>query len=301
MKNSIILVILFSFSLGLFGQEISETMKILKLSNGNTFVGTVLAEDTESITIQTKEFSELKIKKSDIESMKEIDSKDLHDGEYWFDNPNATRNIFGPTGYGLRKGEGYYQNFMLFYNSVSYGFTDNLTVGFGTIPFTFGEGLLFTLTPKVSFPIVEDQFNLGVGVLYSHIFGESSGIAYGVGTYGSRDNNFSVGVGYGNVEGDWAEAPIFTFSGMIRVSKKFGLVSENWLIPNRRYNYDYNPNTNTYDSTYDTEYNLIFTYSARLIFESISVDLGFFNSPEIAGEIPFGIPMAGITVPFRST
>ncbi|MDB4728341.1 hypothetical protein OAF63_06080, partial [Saprospiraceae bacterium] len=267
-----------------------------KLTNGNTYLGTVLSEDAETITIKTKEFPQITLRKKDIVSMKVIESNQLKEGEYWFENPNATRNLFGPTGYGLKKGEGYYQNFLLVYNSVSYGFTDNFTVGFGTIPFTFGDGLFFTITPKVSIPIVEDKFNIGVGLLYSSLFGSSSSIAYGVATYGSRDNNFTIGMGYGNIEGEWAEAPIFTFSGMVRLSKKFGLVTENWVIPSRNYNYEYGPNG--YESSYTTSYNIAFTYSARLIFEGISVDIGFFNTPELAEYLPLGIPMAGITVPF---
>ncbi|MEZ5070324.1 MAG: hypothetical protein R2751_04985 [Bacteroidales bacterium] len=39
-----------------------------------------------------------------------LQSNDLVEGEYWFSNPHATRYFFGTNGYGLEKGEGYYQN-----------------------------------------------------------------------------------------------------------------------------------------------------------------------------------------------
>ncbi|MDB4728159.1 hypothetical protein OAF63_05140 [Saprospiraceae bacterium] len=278
MKKTIIFSILIALTFGLFGQE-NNSLKYkeftkFKLTDGNTYLGTILEENDDYVTIRTEAFAELKITKSSIVSREIITGDKLNKGEYWFENPNATRNLFGPTGYGLRKGEGYYQNFLLFYNSVSYGFTDNITVGVGLIPFSFGDGLFYTITPKVSFPIKEDKFNIGAGVLIAGVGSENVGIAYGVATVGSRDKNFSIGLGYGFNDGELADQPTITVSGMLRLAKKFGLVTENWIIDGEA----------------------LFTLSGRLIFEAISVDIGFANTSG-SGIFP-GFPLAGITVPF---
>lgn len=301
-KSAILSFLVICFSISLFAQENqtepTKDFVLFKLTDGNTYLGSILTENNEFITIKTKEFEELKIRKATIKSRKTIASTELHQGEYWFENPNSTRNLYGPTGYGLKKGEGYYQNFMLLFNGVSYGFTDNFTLGIATMPFTFGEGLFININPKLSFPIVKDKFNVGAGVSYTNAFESSFGIAYGVATLGSRDNNFTIGLGYGNVEGEWAKSPIITFSGMMRVSKRFAFVTENWLLPNQNYNSEYDPATNSFSTSQTTEYQFLLTYGVRLMFESISIDLGFLNNKELSESLIIGFPIVGISVPF---
>ena len=272
--KSIILNLLICLSINLFGQELTRDFTLIKVEDGNEYLGTILEENEDFLTMKTKTFAELKIKKSAIKSREVVNSDQLHEGEYWFENPNATRNLFGPTGYGLRKGEGYYQNFLLAYNSVSYGFTDNFTLGVGLIPVIIDDAFFYSITPKVSIPVQENKLNIGGGLLFMGVAGEHFGIAYGVTTIGSRDKNFSFGLGYGFADGELADRPTITLSGMIRISKKFAFVTENWILS------DF----------------FLLTYGGRLIFEGISVDIGFANSGDTG--LFLGIPIAGITVPF---
>jgi hypothetical protein len=60
----------------------------------------------------------------------------------------------------------------------------------------------------------------------------SLGIAFGVGTFGSRDHNLSLGLGLARELGDrYAETePILLVGGQTRLSESIALVSENWLI-----------------------------------------------------------------------
>lgn len=78
------------------------------------------------------------------------------------------------------------------------------------------------VTGKVSIPVQENKFNLGVGILAATMLGESQtemGITYGVATLSSKDTNFSFGLGYGFSVDGWAKSPIITFSGMIRTGR----------------------------------------------------------------------------------
>ena len=251
----------------------------IETTDGTFVIGEFVKEDDEYIWIDGS-FGETKIKKTSIVSKQVIDKSRFKDGKYWFENPNATRNLYGPTGYGLNKGEGYYQNFMILLNSVSYGFTDNITVGVGIIPFSFGDGLAFTITPKVSFPIVEDQINVGAGVLYANLFGESAAIAYGVGTFGSKDNNFTFGLGYGNIDSEWADRPIVTLSGMLRTGRRISIVTENWFVP-----------ISSFDGF---DYQGFLTGSARIMLRKVSLDIGVIGLP---GE-GVAFPVVGIVLPF---
>jgi len=91
---------------------------------------------------------------------------------------------------------------------------------------------LLYIAPKYTF-LNKSNMDLSAGVLYMRIpsFSKGAGIAYGVGTFGSNDNALSVGIGYGFVDGDFADKPMLTLGGELRVSRYVKLISENWLFP----------------------------------------------------------------------
>lgn len=249
MKTKYLFALLFFFNcflMPLFGQKKEEQPKHVQLEmrDGNTVQGKLITRHGDTVVIETATLGTLNLNIKNIKSITVLDAKRLKDGEYWFENPHATRGFFAPTGYGLRKGEGYYSNIYLFLNSISYGFTDNFTVGAGGDAFTIFSGnapLLMYITPKFSFQ-AGDNFSYGVGVLAASIGGgifsfngnskrSSTGIVYGVGTYGSRDNNISLALGYGYSGNDWAKRPVSTISGQYRIARKVGLMTENYILP----------------------------------------------------------------------
>ncbi len=293
MKNNMIkiVVILLFCSTYVLGQNKIEngSSVLIKMIDGNNYQGTLLGDTESDITIDTEKLGQLTISKADIKRMVPIYPNADGTATYLFQNPNATRNIFAPTGYGLRKGEGYYHNFMLLYNSVSLGITDNITIGVGLIPIIIDDFVPITITPKISFPIVENKINLGLGAIYLSINEEQVGIAYGVATIGSKDKNFSIGTGWGYVENEWSSRPVITLSGTYRIGNKWGVVTENWLLPS--YNY-------SFDGERSKTYMPIFSYSARYIMEPLTIDFGFINLGEIAEVFPLGIPIVGIIIPF---
>jgi hypothetical protein len=168
-------------------------------------------------------------------------------------------------------------------NQVSVGITDNFTLGGGVIPlFLFaGTPTPVWITPKFSFPVVEDVLNIGAGALLGGVVGEDGttfGIAYGALTLGNRNHNLNISVGYGMIEGEWSSDPTITVSGMTRVGRKFYLISENYILPN-------------------FEVGLL-SFGGRSLFPKISMDYGLVF-PTGTGEF-IGIPWLGITVPFSS-
>jgi hypothetical protein len=65
------------------------------------------------------------------------------------------------------------------------------------------------------------------------VLGEKTGmfgIVYGTTTFGTRDQNFSLGIGYGFDQGEWMNVPAFNFSGMIRLSPKSYFITEDYVI-----------------------------------------------------------------------
>lgn len=208
---------------------------VVETKDGNLFVGKILELTATSVILRTEKFGDLTIQKDQIVQMVPVGTENDPTSKVWFENPHASRYFFGPNAYGLRRGEGYYSNTWIFINQVSFGITNNLTMGVGMIPLFLFDGAPTPVwvTPKVSFPIKKDKVNIAVGGLFASIIGESDatfGVAYGQLTLGSRDQNVNLGLGYGYAGNDWAQAPTLTLSGTLRTGRKFALMTENYFF-----------------------------------------------------------------------
>lgn len=290
MKNliqTLLFTILVFATSNVFGQKtnISEPVDSTKtykieLNDGSIFIGNILQKDSVNLVMITSSIPKLEIPISEIKTIEIVNELNLKNGIYWFPNPHATRYLYAPSAFNLKKGEGYYQNTWLFLNSFNVGITDNISIGGGLeliSTFTARDPIFF-ITPKVGFKVTE-KFHAGGGVLFARIPGTSLGTIFGTGTYGSEDHNITSSLGWGFVDGEFSQRPIITLSGMTRVSKRVALVTENWLIP-----------TGSYYG--------IFSYGVRFLGEKIAVDLAFINNPDIAEGIIIGIPYVSFNVKF---
>ena len=191
------------------------------MSDGNEFIGVILEQSADKIKLKTDKLGEISILRSDIKKITQLSSTQSKKGTYWLDNPQSTRYFWTPNAYSLKEGEGYYQNVWIFFNQAVYGFTDHFSGAIGTVPmFLFGgtsTPAWFTL--KYSVPVVKDKFNLGAGLLAGTVIGESNsnfGIFYGISTFGTKDNNVNIGLGWGFAGGEIAKNPTVNISGMFR-------------------------------------------------------------------------------------
>lgn len=210
----------------------------VEMLDGNEYYGKILRKEARFCVFQTVSLGEINLPFGKIERMSPEALPELVGDQYWFKNPHGTRYFFGTNGYGLKKGEGYYTNTWVLFNQVSYGFSERFTFGAGTIPlFIFGLNVYpFWVTPKVSFPLGGDKWNGAVGVFYVNAVAESNelsglGVTYGALTYGSTDRNATFSLGYGFIDGHWADSPTASFSAMHRVSRNGYFITENYLIP----------------------------------------------------------------------
>ncbi len=261
----------------------ADTYYKITLIDGSEFVGTFVEKNSSAITISTRSLPKVEIPIAQIKSIIVVEPSEFNNGEYWFPNPNATRYFFSPSAFNLKSGEGYYQNSYLVFNSFNYGVTDFFSIGAGfelTSTFSAAEPI-FYFTPKVGFEVA-DNFNVGGGLLYLNAAGEANlGITYGVATYGNRNDNLTLGLGWGFFEGDFSSRPNITISGMKRMKRKFSLVTENWFIP-----------------IYEDSYYEVLSYGFRFFSEKISVDLGFINNRDIAEGILIGVPYVDFVINF---
>lgn len=263
----------------------NQTWRI-ETTDDNDYIGKILEEDKEKVRLKTETLGEITIRKAIIKSISKVTSDQMVDGEYWFRNPHDTRYYFGPNGYGLRQGEGYYQNAWVFYNQASYGITNNISVGAGVVPLFLFGGLPSPvwITPKVSVPVVKNKFNVGAGAFMGTVLGEEGtgfGIVYGVATVGSRNQNATLGVGYGYADGNWATQPALSLSLMMRAGKKIALISENYSI-----------------KTFDERVSLV-SFGARFLGKKVAIDAALV-APIVGTDQDFffAFPWLGINVPF---
>ena len=253
----------------------------------NEFLGSLIRQNNKEVHLSTEKFGILTIQRRDIKSMRKITEAKLVQGELWLENPQSTRYFIGPNAYSLRKNEGLYQNAWIFFNQFNYGITDNISMGFGFVPlFLFGGAPTpIWVTPKFSVPIVKDKFNVGGSALIGGILGGedvSTGGAFGyllgTATIGSRDNNLSVGLGYGFAGGEFADIPAISISGMARTGKRAYIMGESYVVSG------------------GGEVGAIVLLGGRYVGKRVSVDYGGFI-PVASGSSFFVWPWVGIGVP----
>jgi hypothetical protein len=258
-----------------------ETVRVTT-TDGNILFGIIQQENEDRIVLRVEGIGEVTIEKSAIRNIQILAPDRIRDGEYWFENPQGTRYFFAPNAIGLRKGTGYYQNAWIFFNNVNYGLTDNFSIGAGTVPvFLFGvTALPIWVLPKLSIPVASENLHIAAGALIGGVIGEGStgfGLAYGNATYGNRDKNLTVGLGYGYGGDEWSDTPLVNISGLYRTGKNFQLLTEIYFLP----------------GIDGSGFGL---FGARWAPENFAVDFGVGRPLSESGFI--GFPWLGVTIPF---
>jgi len=241
----------------------STLLQRLTLTDGSVVIGRIVSIDSTNIEFEMRDGS-MTIRRDAIMVYEELSPGRIKYGEFWFTNPNRTRLFFAPTARMLPQNKGYFADYYLFFAVAGWGVTDNFSLGGGMslLPgVSVGQQIKYVI-PKVGFPLDSNVF-LAFGALIASVpdgFDDgdgraSAGFLYSMTTLGTDDNSFTAGVGYGFLDGDWAENPAFVIGGEARMSRRTSFVSENWIIGG------------------ETE--SIFSGGIRFLGESIAVDLAF--------------------------
>ncbi len=194
----------------------------------------------------------------------------------WFEDPGTERYFISQTGRNIKQGSGYYQNVLVLFNSAHYGITDwfSLGLGFEAIS-TFSGNPIFMVLPKLGFEISENvSFGAGVHYINASVLASEAhgGIAYGVVTRDFGRSNISFGAGWAFLQDEFSSQPVLNLSGMTRLTRRLGLVTENWLFLSDENSY------------------ALFSYGVRFLGENATFDLGLVNSKDIAKTFPVGFP-----------
>ena len=199
----------------------------VELISGASFIGVLVAQRQQELDFTTSDLGRITIQRESIRRLELLSATQRRRG--WEPIGNGTRLFFAPTARNLRKGEGYVQDIDILLVGINYGISDNVSVGLlAPIPLGGINFNVFALTPKVSFK-VNEQLHVGGGVLYAFADGDNGGVAYGLATYGSADNNVTLGLGYGVSNFSVSSSPVVVLGGMTRLSRRFSLLNESYV------------------------------------------------------------------------
>jgi len=280
----VIVCLILVFSPQAIAQEVvADSLISLELSDGSILRGAIVSEDADTVIFITSAGLKITMPRSTIVS-RSVTRGRMVEGRFHRFDPNYTRLLFTPTGRPLRKGEGYFTDYYVYFPGVAYGLTDHLSfmAGISVIPGAGLDNQMLFVAPRYGVELSE-QFALSGGFLYMSFGGEfSTGIAFATGSYGLQDKCFTAGIGMGytyneNEEGvkefEFAKHPILVWGGNIRLSNSISFVSENWIITSEDFDMGFQP----------------FSVALRFFGEHIAVDAGAIIMLEILEE-GFPIP-----------
>jgi hypothetical protein len=147
---------------------------------------------------------------------------------YSFGNIGKSRYLYAPSAIGLKQGEGYFSQKLLF-SAVAVGATDNVTLLAGT--FTLFPPLLTIVGGKVSGEVAPNvHLAAGGEVFMVGISGLEvvATVGFGGVTLGHEDSQITLSSGYMSV----FEAPAvpLIIAGQHRIGERSVLVTENWFV-----------------------------------------------------------------------
>lgn len=254
-----------------------DTSKVYKIEtvDGSNFFGKIKEIDSLIIEISLTTDDKLTINRKNIVKLSEISIENIVDGVYRFPNPNPHVYFLTSSAIEMKKGEAYYQNTYVFLNSFRVALSDNFNIGAGfeLLSLISARDPLLWLTPKYDFEI-SDGIRGSSSLLFLKLPSSQYSLfgIWSVGaTFGNKENNLSVGMGFGFVDSDFNTNPAITISGMTRLSRKLMFVSENFL-------------------TYEREFIYLMFYGLRILGETMAFDIGFAFNHEVASTLLIGMP-----------
>lgn len=201
---------------------------IVYLLDKSEITGELITENDQEVVIQSSTLGLVTFQRSQVKRIIYLDAKGR------MPNPNPTRYFIGQSAYTHEKGEGYYQNIYGLFNLVSYGVTDRLSlIGGVELTSLFGGSPILFFNAKYGIPI-SPKLNAAASVSYLTVAGSladlSLGTINGLLTYGTKEHQVTFGTGYGFANGDIDNTGVLTIGGVTRISKRFALITENYVL-----------------------------------------------------------------------
>jgi hypothetical protein len=210
---------------------------VFTLRNGDDITAVLDSADLSYIHISDNIYGPRRVLLAAVRAAKELKLTSAG----FYPNPDAGRYFYGPTAILNQKGDRYfYTNFAL--ANLSYAPSKYVTTSVGTVWLLDLFGVL-NVNPSLKVGL-EVSPNLHVATGGTMIFGYNpwfeEGFAFALpfvnATLGGTENNITLGLGlagsqFGGSQGfDWARKPTLMMGFSRRISERYMIVSENYLI-----------------------------------------------------------------------
>jgi len=271
----------------------------LTLKDGMEFIGTVVHEDSTIILFKTTHNISMTVPRIQVKVLETLSGyfegekymrrvpriqvkvletlSGYFEGEkYMRRDPNDTRLFFSSTGRSLKKGQGYFSAYEIFFPSIAVGITDFIMISGGISLIPGAESQLIYLTPKIRLLHLKN-FDLSASLQYMSSFGYSFGMGYANATYGTSRASVTGGLGWGFVDGHFSSSPCIILGGETQLSNSIKLITENWFPPKTDV--------------------AILLFGIRFFGENIAGDFGLMTTTKSSGGFPF-VPWVGFAYNF---
>lgn len=210
---------------------------VFSLRNGDDITAVLDSADLSYIYVSDNIYGPRRVLLTAVRSAKEIELT----AAGFYPNPDAGRYFYGPTAILNPKGDRYfYTNGVL--AALSYAPSKYVTTSVGTVWLLDLFGVL-NVNPSLKVGL-EVAPNLHVATGGTMIFGYNTWVGEGFAfalpfvnaTLGGTENNITLGLGLagsrlGTMQGfEWAQTPTVTMGFSRRISERYMIVSENYLI-----------------------------------------------------------------------
>ena len=204
----------------------------IRLQDGSTLFARITSTAGDAVVLTTAGGIRVEIERSQIAGF-ELAEGQVVGSEFWPADPNGSRLFFSATGRSLASGQAYFGTYLIVLPFVAVGITDWFMIA-GGAPLLIGQVEPFYVAPKVQI-IDTERVAVSVGALHillNEDFDDTDvGVAYGAGTFGSRDASLTVGVGFGYAGSDFTSEPVAMIGGELRTSRRVKLLTENFFLP----------------------------------------------------------------------
>ncbi len=204
----------------------------LRLTDGASLTGRVIAGDDTSVTLLTFAAARVTLPHRSISSWRPQAGRTTATG-FQPSDPNSSRLFFAPTARTLPRGRGFFADYYLFFPTAAVGVSDRvmLSGGMSIIPGISSQ--LIYLAAKVGVAQGPGAA-FAVGGFWATVPDESDaslGMGYAVTTLGSEDHAVTLLAGYPFTTRQLAREPLFVVGGETRMSGRSKFMAELWKLP----------------------------------------------------------------------
>lgn len=238
MKKLLLLALLVLPCAGLFAQQDTSMigkMIVVELYSGGEQKGTLMADDGREITIMTTDRGKIIIPKYQVKSMRLINGQRKKDEDYIRQNEYGNNYQFFSNAVPYNENEVTLRMPLFAAFIVDIGITEEFSVSFGSIWFS-----AYGLTGTYRKALGNDHhlsFSLGAGGMLARFgrnssYNDLSGLLFkGCYSIGTKEKNFSFGLGYGSTFSGNVNSIVFHTGGLVQLNQKIAMTVEGMMAP----------------------------------------------------------------------